>query len=377
MIARSLNHAIFPAPEPTYTDKSFPGQLLAIPQVKGPEELSNQLAPEDPNIPCLIITFPSARYLIIFLHGNAEDIGTCYDFCKILRDQFQCHLLVVEYPGYGLCDGETTEHGVARNAFSAMHFALNELNWNQDSIKVMGRSIGTAPAMRLSAYYTKLAGLILVAPLLSMRHVISDLLGPISWLVEKDAFSNYDLMGRVKCPVLIIHGKMDVLISSKQSEKLYELCKSRKLLVLPREMDHNTHLLQHVGYFVLPMLQFFQLPDYSFEDMRIPTWAFARKPDFARSHIRVMQDSIPSDPIASVDTVCNPRGQRSGEGSDSVYNMEMDTGDKPSDTFVHHENGADITTDTQDSCARALLERMDDIAAEKRGYALEESASRT
>eukprot|EP00397_Hematodinium_sp_SG-2012_P031878 GEMP01033887.1.p1 GENE.GEMP01033887.1~~GEMP01033887.1.p1 ORF type:complete len:504 (+),score=99.49 GEMP01033887.1:31-1542(+) len=306
MFTQTLNQALFPAPEPTYHSRSYPGQLLLIPQVKGIDELSHEIAHDEPKIPCVLITFPSARYLIVFLHGNAEDIGTCYEFCRVLRDQFQCHLLAVEYPGYGQCRGVTTEHSLARNAFAAMHFALSELMWQLDSIKIMGRSIGSAPALRVSSYY-KCAGLILVAPFLSMRHVIYDLLGPVSWLVEKDSFSNGKLMARVKSPVLIVHGKMDMLISSRQSEKLYDICRTRKLLVLPREMDHNTNLLQHVGYFVLPMLQFFQLPDYSYEDMRIPNWAFVEQPTnmMLFSSLGALEDEIPLDPVACVAPLYN------------------------------------------------------------------------
>merc|ERR1711964_895853 len=115
----------------------------------------------------------------------------------------------------------------------------------------------------------------------------------------KTRFANGERMALNRTPTLIVHGKNDVLISSKQSERLYDICQARKLLVLAREMDHNTNVLQHVGFFVLPMLQFFQLPDYSFEDLLIPHWAFVVSPavlDDSIVHIHHKNDMRPPSP---------------------------------------------------------------------------------
>ena len=49
------------------------------------------------------------------------------------------------------------------------------------------------------------------------------------------------------------------MVPLRHGEELYELVRSRKLLVCPKEMEHNTNLLMDVGYFVLPMLQFLRL----------------------------------------------------------------------------------------------------------------------
>ena len=37
-----------------------------------------------------------------------QDLGRCRWFCLFLRDQFQVHVLAVEYPGYGVCPGTTS-----------------------------------------------------------------------------------------------------------------------------------------------------------------------------------------------------------------------------------------------------------------------------
>ena len=40
--------------------------------------------------------------LIIFFHGNAEDIGISYEMLDHLRTALKINVLAVEYPGYGV-----------------------------------------------------------------------------------------------------------------------------------------------------------------------------------------------------------------------------------------------------------------------------------
>jgi alpha-beta hydrolase superfamily lysophospholipase len=49
-------------------------------------------------------------------------------------------------------------------------------------------------------------------------------------------------MVNVSCPVLFIHGASDSLIPVEHSKTLFGLCRSRKLLVTPAKMDHNSSM---------------------------------------------------------------------------------------------------------------------------------------
>jgi len=40
--------------------------------------------------------------IIIYFHGNAEDIGLAFDFLTVFGEFMQMHVLAIEYPGYGL-----------------------------------------------------------------------------------------------------------------------------------------------------------------------------------------------------------------------------------------------------------------------------------
>ena len=143
-----VSRILFPAPLPSYTVDSFPTELIWVPRKYGPDGAA--VCSPDEHVPCLFLPYSSARFLVLFFHSNAEDIGKCYAFCNILREQFQVHVLAVEYPGYGICPGVCDEKSVMENAFAAFKFVIDVLHWPLDGIKIFGRSIGTGPALALA-----------------------------------------------------------------------------------------------------------------------------------------------------------------------------------------------------------------------------------
>jgi hypothetical protein len=255
-----VERLIFPAPTASYNATSFPNELIFIPRNDGQK------------VPCLLLPFKHARFLVIYFHANAEDLGLCYSFCKIMRDLFQVHVLAVEYPGYGICPGRTDEAGIMANARAAVYFATESLHWPCDSIKLFGRSLGTGPTMALATQYP-VSGVILVSPFTSIQDLFRSQVGPFADFVE-DRFKNCELAAKVLSATLIIHGQQDTLIPLAHGKQIYDVLSSRKMMVCPAQMGHNTSLLKNIGTFVLPMTQFFSLPDYTFEDIEVPSWVF-------------------------------------------------------------------------------------------------------
>ncbi|CAK0904423.1 unnamed protein product [Prorocentrum cordatum] len=269
-----VSRILFPAPPPSYGRASWPQDLIWIPRArrrgKGPGAAPAPGAPApepsaEDRIPCLLLTCPSARFLVIYFHSNAEDLGRCRGFCRYLRQQFQVHVLAVEYPGYGACPGIASGDSVMENALSAAEFARGTLKWPLDSTMVFGRSIGTGPATALASMF-RIAGLILVTPFMSIRELFRDRVGPLAGLVE-EWFPNCEAASKVASPTLIIHGQRDQLISCRHGEAIYERLRGRKLLVSPPDMEHNTNLLSSAQLFVAPMFQFFALPGCAGEDL--------------------------------------------------------------------------------------------------------------
>jgi len=284
----------FPSPRPTYTVASFPRELIFIPRSDGFD------------VPCVFLPFRHARFLVLYFHGNAEDLGSCYPFCSVIRDLFQVHVLAVEYPGYGVCAGTSDEAGLMANADAAMTFVLETLHWPRDGVKLLGRSLGTAPCVALAAKQ-EVAGVILVAPFLSIREIFRSQVGRMADLVM-DRFPNYLLAQHIRSPTLIVHGQLDTLIPCEHGRRIYDSVPAKKMMVCPALMGHNSCLLRDVSDFVLPMTQFFSLPDYTFEDIVVPDWVYQQRPPVVRSPDR-MEVAGPSAPRAcEVPTPPTPRG---------------------------------------------------------------------
>jgi len=85
-----LNSIIFPAPKPSYSTERLFKDLVYIPKEDGH------------SIPCLYLPYEHETKLMLFFHGNAEDIGIAYDILIEIRNYLRISILAMEYPGYGL-----------------------------------------------------------------------------------------------------------------------------------------------------------------------------------------------------------------------------------------------------------------------------------
>mmetsp|Transcript_49566 Transcript_49566/g.139534 ORF Transcript_49566/g.139534 Transcript_49566/m.139534 type:complete len:403 (-) Transcript_49566:110-1318(-) len=299
-----VERLLFPAPPPAYDANSFEGELLLVPRPDGGE------------VPCTFLPFSHARFVLMYFHANAEDLGLCHPFCKLLREVFQVHVMAVEYPGYGICEGRTDEAGIMANANAALRFVVDELRWPVDGIKLFGRSLGTGPCVALAAEH-RVAGMVLVSPFTSIRSLFREQVGRLADAID-DRFASIDVVGRVRSPSLIIHGQQDSLIPVDHGKALYDRITARKMLVCPVAMGHNTSLLRDLSTFVLPMTQFFALPDYTFEEIEVPPWAYAGASP---------EGSEPSKPSTRMSAVAPRRKSRTARGAGAEESGESSGGD--------------------------------------------------
>ena len=88
-----INSLIFPAPYPSYSSQKHMGELIYVPRV---------LIQRDEYVPCLFLPFfGGSSKIMLFFHGNAEDLGISYEMLDHLRSQLKVNVVAVEYPGYG------------------------------------------------------------------------------------------------------------------------------------------------------------------------------------------------------------------------------------------------------------------------------------
>lgn len=126
----------------------------------------------------------------------------------------------MEYPGYGIYKGSPSEKAVLRDAEAAYDYLLNTMNLEEKDILVAGRSLGSGPATYLAS--TRNPGmLILISPFKSIKAVVRQSFGNIAQKLVKERFNNLKTMENVTCPVFILHGKNDTMISHSHAVELY------------------------------------------------------------------------------------------------------------------------------------------------------------
>lgn len=112
---------------------------------------------------------------------------------------------------------------ILKDAESVLQFLCYDLLIPKKNIVVMGRSIGSGPAIDLASKHD-IGNLVVISPFISIKEATSDLLGIVGSLARylvKDRFQNIDKIGKVKCPILFIHGQNDSVVPFSHSQKLY------------------------------------------------------------------------------------------------------------------------------------------------------------
>lgn len=284
---------VFPAPKPSYNKESFKNHLCWIPWNKAlsPDRVDNEDYAE--GIPCMWLPAERAAGVILFFHGNAEDLGLSHAFVQHMRDQFKMNVLAVEYPGYGLLNAlSASEKAVQEVVLTVFRFVVDELRVAYEQIFLFGRSIGSGPATYLASTFP-VGGLILVAAFASINEVIRSLAGSIIARAFVERFPNISLIGNVSCPTLFIHGEKDSLVPPEQSVALFKQCRARKLLITPPGLEHNTNLWSDASFLAVPAINFFGLPGYQQESpVTMPTNVFqdGREQFLLRQGIRRSQE---------------------------------------------------------------------------------------
>ena len=184
------------------------------------------------------------RRTIVYLHGNAGHRGSRGDR---VRDYLAAGygVLLVGYRGYGGNPGEPTEAGLYDDARANLAFLAKEKVRPEQTI-LLGESLGTAVAIQMATEFPILA-LILEAPLASVLHSARARypLFAFDFLV-RDKFNSLQKIGKVKVPLLLIHGEKDRTTAVRFGRMLYDAANEPKRAHFIAEAGHTD--LMHFGF---------------------------------------------------------------------------------------------------------------------------------
>lgn len=90
---------------------------------------------------------PQSAVTVIYLHGNAGNVGHRLDNAMEMYNLLKCNILMVEYRGYGLSSGTPSEAGLYKDALAAIQFLHRRDDICHTKIVLFGRSLGGAVAI--------------------------------------------------------------------------------------------------------------------------------------------------------------------------------------------------------------------------------------
>lgn len=181
---------------------------------------------------------------LLFFHGNGEIVADYEDLGPIYG-RLGLNFFPVDYRGYGRSGGRPTVAALMADCHPVLDFIRQWLMERRYSgpLIVMGRSLGSAPALELAARRPEaLAGLILesgfalAGPLLALLGVDLAALG----FKEDVGFRNLDKIARWTKPLLVIHAEFDHIIPFGDGQALFDACPSpQKTLLRVPGANHN------------------------------------------------------------------------------------------------------------------------------------------
>jgi fermentation-respiration switch protein FrsA (DUF1100 family) len=156
---------------------------------------------------------PLAKYTILFSHGNAEDIGDDRPLLEEFRDS-GFSVFAYDYHGYGTSEGRPGEQNSYMDVDAAYEYLTQTLHLNPASIISYGRSVGGGPAIDLASR-RPMGGLIVQSGFTSAFRVLA-----LGRLIPFRKFNNLAKIARVRCPILVMHGRADEVIPFRHGESL-------------------------------------------------------------------------------------------------------------------------------------------------------------
>ncbi|MFQ3172626.1 MAG: fermentation-respiration switch protein FrsA (DUF1100 family) [Oleispira sp.] len=171
--------------------------------------------------------------IVLFLHGNAENISTHIGSVYWMPEQ-GVNVFLLDYRGYGHSQGDPYIPVIFQDVESSLLW-LRE-RFPQRKIFILGQSIGSAIATTSMALFKdeyQLSGLILDASFTGYRDIAQEVTGswllwPFTWLLPTQWDPQVHIADISPSPILMFHSEADPILPYKLGLELYHSAKQPK-----------------------------------------------------------------------------------------------------------------------------------------------------
>ena len=198
---------------------------------------------------------PASKQVLLWFHGNAENIGYDLVHLRVLAE-IGLNILAVDYRGYGKSEGKPDEAGVYSDADAAYDYLINQRHFRAEDIFIYGHSLGGAVAINLASR-RPCAGLIVQSSFTNARAMARRMFPiPLIEFVVKSRFDSVEKIRRVHAPILIVHGTRDEVVPFAMGQQLFRAAPEPKRFY-PIEGARHNDLMEVGGADYLVRLQSF------------------------------------------------------------------------------------------------------------------------
>ncbi len=174
---------------------------------------------------------------ILYCHGNKHNMDEYWDRVMLLHG-LGVNVFIFDYRGFGLSEGESSENGLREDGEAALIFVQATYGVSADSLCLYGYSLGNVVSIHLAANAVTPLCLIAEAPFASANSLTQSGTGldlPARWMTE-GAFDNAGTIGRIRTPLLVIHGENDDFVRFWDNGKIVfeNAPEPKQLLLVPR-----------------------------------------------------------------------------------------------------------------------------------------------
>ncbi|MEN8928263.1 MAG: alpha/beta hydrolase [Flavobacteriales bacterium] len=166
--------------------------------------------------------------IIIYCHGQSKHMDVYWNRVKLLAnlgEKNRFGVLMMDYRGYGLSTGKSTEASLNQDVRACMDWVKTK-GVPDNNIFMYGFSLGTIPAIDISAFYTSAqpSKLIIESPLASAENLTEEslLIDVSPSFFSSLEFDNVEKIKSVTQPLMWIHGADDDYLSISNGEAIYE-----------------------------------------------------------------------------------------------------------------------------------------------------------
>ena len=181
-----------------------------------------------------------SRAVVVHFHGNAGNILDRADHVDALAAR-GVDVFILSYRGYGKSEGEPSEAGLYEDAEATYAYLVGERGIEPSRVVPYGQSLGSAVAVELATRHP-VGRLILESPFTSAPELgrrFYPFLPDFIFDRLEHRFDSLSKIGRVRAPLLVIHGEQDEIVPVEMGRRLYEAAPEPKEWYAIPHAGHN------------------------------------------------------------------------------------------------------------------------------------------